>query len=114
MKKSFYATNTPFQLWLREEYDKDESYEIRFNKINNIADIIGKSPRGVICHLASKKLYVGKSYTTKLNEVPMTKMSIAELIDEEAAFQLSDTEIESLSKTNKRVLQLILRYIKEV
>ncbi len=82
-----------------------EDYAARV-PIEDIASSLGVPARSVIAKLSSLGLYHKKSYTNKRGEVPVSK---SEMIVNLAALLNTNTEVlESLEKTNKNVLKLLI------
>ena len=69
------------------------------------AEKFGKSVRSVVAKLSREGVYVAKEYKTKTGEKPEKKDSVADAIG--AVLKLSEADVESLTKANKRALQAI-------
>ena len=86
-------------------------FEVQKLSVPQIADQLGTTPRSVIAKLSSMGLYRKKPYLSKTGQPPLPK----ETILDEVALELQVTvdQLESLEKTNKRVLLLILAKLRE-
>lgn len=67
-----------------------------------IALELGKSIRSVVAKLSREKVYVAKTYKTKTGEVVVKKDAHADAIG--AILEMTEAEIESLTKANKTAL----------
>ena len=68
----------------------------------DIAESLGKTVRSVIAKLSREGVYQKKTYVTKNGEKPVKKDAHADAIG--AILQLSEGEIDSLTKANKTAL----------
>jgi len=74
--------------------------------LEEIASTLGVPTRSVIAKLSSLGVYQKKSYLNKRGEVPVSK---AEMIDNLAdLLNVSAEVLESLEKTNKSVLRILI------
>lgn len=73
--------------------------------VEQIALELGKSVRSIVAKLSREKVYVAKTYTTKTGEAVVKKDAVADAIG--AVLQLTEAEIESLTKANKTALSKI-------
>jgi len=80
--------------------DKSES------TVAALAASMGKTVRSVVAKLSREKVYVAKTYTTKTGEKAVKKDATADAIG--AVVELTESEIESLTKANKTALVKIL------
>ena len=69
------------------------------------AEKFGKTVRSVVAKLSREKVYVSKTYETKAGEKPVKKDSMADAIG--LILNLSEGEVESLTKANKTALTKI-------
>ena len=67
---------------------------------------MGKTVRSVVAKLSREKVYVAKTYVTKLGDKVVKKDETADAIG--AVLSLTESEIESLTKANKTALVKIL------
>ncbi len=70
--------------------------------VESLAQVFGKSTRSIIAKLSREGVYKAKVYTNKNGEKPVKKDAHADAIG--SILQLSEPEIESLTKANKSVL----------
>lgn len=70
-----------------------------------IADTMGKTARSIIAKLSREGVYKAKVYTTKVGEPVVKKDAHADAIG--SILNLSEPEIESLTKANKSALRKI-------
>ena len=84
---------------LKEDYLSGVSVE-------TIANAMGKSVRSVVAKLSREGVYTPKAYVSKSGEKPVKKDTVADAIG--AVLNMSDPEIESLTKANKTALSKIL------
>lgn len=73
--------------------------------VEALAIEFGKSVRSITAKLSREKVYVKKEYTTKNGEAVQKKDAVADAIG--AVLQLTEPEIESLTKANKTALAKI-------
>lgn len=72
-----------------------------------IAQALGKTIRSVVAKLSREGVYQKKTYVTKTGEKPVKKDAHADAIG--AILQLSEGEIDSLTKANKTALVKIFQ-----
>ena len=84
---------------LKEDYLSGVSVE-------TIANAMGKSVRSVVAKLSREGVYTPKAYVSKSGEKPVKKDTVADAIG--AVLNMSEPEIESLTKANKTALSKIL------
>lgn len=70
-----------------------------------IAASVAKSVRSIVAKLSREGVYQKKEYVTKKGEKPAKKDSVADAIG--AVLQMTEAEIDSLTKANKTALQKI-------
>lgn len=73
--------------------------------VETIAENLGKTARSVVAKLSREKVYKAKVYATKTGQPVVKKDAHADAIG--AILQLSENEIESLTKANKTALEKI-------
>jgi hypothetical protein len=73
--------------------------------VESIAESMGKTVRSVVAKLSREGVYRKKEYVSKTGEKPVKKDAHAEAIG--AILQLSEGEIDSLTKANKSALKTI-------
>jgi len=73
--------------------------------VEQIAQKLGKSVRSVVAKLSREKVYVAKTYTTKTGEAVVKKDAVADAIG--SVLNMTESEIESLTKANKTALAKI-------
>lgn len=73
--------------------------------VESIAESLGKTVRSVVAKLSREGVYRKKEYVSKTGEKPVKKDAHADAIG--AILQLSEGEIDSLTKANKSVLSKI-------
>ena len=73
--------------------------------VEAIAESIGKSTRSIVAKLSREGVYKKKEYVSKTGEKPVKKDAQADAIG--AILNLSEADIESLTKANKSALQAI-------
>jgi hypothetical protein len=78
--------------------------------VDQIAHNLGKTVRSVVAKLSREKVYVAKSYVNKNGEAPIKKDVHADFIG--AALNLSENDIDSLTKANKTALAAIVTFIR--
>ena len=78
--------------------------------VEQIAQALGKTVRSVVAKLSREKVYVAKSYVNKKGEAPIKKDVHADFIG--AALNLSENDIDSLTKANKTALAAIVTFIR--
>ncbi len=74
--------------------------------VEAIAESMGKTVRSVVAKLSREGVYKRKEYVSKTGERPVRKDATAEKIG--ALAELSEGEIDSLTKANKTALMKIL------
>lgn len=67
-----------------------------------IAEMVGKSARSVVAKLTREGVYKAKEYVSKTGEKPVKKDAHADAIG--AVLNMTEAEIESLTKANKTAL----------
>jgi hypothetical protein len=70
--------------------------------IEKLAEMVGKTTRSVIAKLSKENVYKAKEYVSKTGEKPVKKDATADAIG--AVLNMSEGEIESLTKANKTAL----------
>ena len=70
--------------------------------VDSFAAKFGKSARSIVAKLSKEKVYVAKAYVSKTSEKPVKKDAHADAIG--AVLNLTENEIESLTKANKTAL----------
>lgn len=78
--------------------------------VEQIAEKVGKTIRSIVAKLSREKVYIAKEYKTKNGEAPIKKDVHADFIG--AALNLSENDIESLTKANKSALRAIEVFIR--
>jgi predicted transcriptional regulator len=78
--------------------------------VEQIAEMMGKTVRSIVAKLSREKVYVAKEYKTKNGEAPVKKDVTADFIG--ATLNLSENDIESLTKANKTALRAIEMFIR--
>ena len=73
--------------------------------VETIAMELGKTVRSVTAKLSREKVYVAKSYTTKTGAPVVKKDAHADAIG--AILNMSENEVDSLTKANKTALEKI-------
>ena len=73
--------------------------------VEMIAQNLGKSVRSVVAKLSREKVYVAKTYVSKTGEPVVKKDAVADAIG--AILNMTESEIESLTKANKTALAKI-------
>jgi hypothetical protein len=73
--------------------------------VESIAETMGKTVRSVVAKLSREGVYRKKEYVSKTGEKPVKKDAHADAIG--AILQLSEGEIDSLTKANKSALKTI-------
>lgn len=73
--------------------------------VESIAESMGKTVRSVVAKLSREGVYRKKEYVSKNGEKPVKKDAHADAIG--AILQLSENEIDSLTKANKSALKTI-------
>lgn len=73
--------------------------------VETIAEMAGKTVRSIVAKLSREGVYRKKEYVSKTGEKPIKKDAHADAIG--AILQLSEGEIDSLTKANKSVLRKI-------
>ena len=79
--------------------------------VEQIAQALGKTVRSVVAKLSREKVYVAKSYVNKNGEAPIKKDVHADFIG--TMLQLSENDVESLTKANKSALRAISDFIRK-
>jgi uncharacterized protein YutE (UPF0331/DUF86 family) len=99
---------TPEQtLELVSAYKANPSMDI----VDQFAAKFSKTTKSVIAKLSREGVYQKKEYVSKSGEKPVKKDSVADEIG--MLVQLSESEIDSLTKANKTALNKILLVLKE-
>jgi hypothetical protein len=75
--------------------------------VETIAQNLGKSVRSIVAKLSREKVYVAKTYTTKTGESVVKKDAVADAIG--SVLNMTESEIESLTKANKTALAKIFQ-----
>jgi hypothetical protein len=75
--------------------------------VEQIAENLGKSVRSIVAKLSREKVYVAKTYTTKTGDTVVKKDAVADAIG--AVLNMTESEIESLTKANKTALAKIFQ-----
>ena len=70
-----------------------------------LAESFGKSVRSIVAKLSREGVYQKKTYTTKAGEAPVKKDAHADAIGK--ILNLSEPDVDSLTKANKRALKAI-------
>lgn len=73
--------------------------------VETIAENLGKTVRSVVAKLSREKVYVAKSYVTKTGAPVVKKDAHADAIG--AILNMSENEVDSLTKANKTALEKI-------
>ena len=75
--------------------------------VETIATLLGKSTRSIVAKLSREGVYKAKEYVAKSGAKPIPKEALAEALK---AFvpELTDSEIDSLTKANKGALNKLL------
>jgi hypothetical protein len=73
--------------------------------VEQIAENLGKSVRSIVAKLSREKVYVAKTYVSKTGEAVVKKDAVADAIG--AVLNMTESEIESLTKANKTALAKI-------
>jgi hypothetical protein len=73
--------------------------------VESIAESLGKTVRSVVAKLSREGVYKKKEYVSKTGEKPVKKDAHADAIG--AILQLSEGEVDSLTKANKSALKTI-------
>jgi hypothetical protein len=73
--------------------------------VETIAQNLGKSVRSVVAKLSREKVYQAKTYVSKTGEPVVKKDAVADAIG--AVLNMTESEIESLTKANKTALAKI-------
>jgi hypothetical protein len=73
--------------------------------VETIAEMAGKTVRSIVAKLSREGVYRKKEYVSKTGEKPVKKDAHADAIG--AILQLSEGEIDSLTKANKSALRKI-------
>lgn len=73
--------------------------------VETIAESLGKTVRSVVAKLSREKVYKAKTYTTKTGQPVVKKDAHADAIG--AILNMTEAEIESLTKANKTALEKI-------
>jgi len=79
--------------------------------VAGLAAALGKTTRSVIAKLSREGVYKAKEYTNKNGEKPVKKDLVAEAIGKFC--ELSEGEVDSLTKANKTALAKILMKVME-
>ena len=73
--------------------------------VENIALELGKTIRSVVAKLSREKVYIAKTYTSKTGAPVVKKDAHADAIG--AILNMSENEVDSLTKANKTALEKI-------
>jgi hypothetical protein len=73
--------------------------------VEALAESLGKSVRSIVAKLSREGVYQKKTYVTKTGESPVKKDAHAEAIGK--ILMLSEPDVDSLTKANKRALKAI-------
>jgi hypothetical protein len=73
--------------------------------VEALAETLGKSVRSIVAKLSREGVYQKKTYVTKTGESPVKKDAHAEAIGK--ILMLSEPDVDSLTKANKRALRAI-------
>lgn len=79
--------------------------------VEQFATKFGKTTKSVIAKLSREGVYKAKEYVSKTGEKPVKKDSVADEIG--MLVNLSESEIDSLTKANKAALNKILVILKD-
>lgn len=77
--------------------------------VETIAESLGKSVRSIIAKLSREGVYKKKEYVTKTGDTVISKEELADKIG--TLCDLSEGEIDSLTKANKTALQKLLQKV---
>ena len=80
----------------------DKSEDARKAVVDTFAEKFGKGARSIVAKLSREGVYVAKTYTAKTGEKPVKKDAHADAIG--AVLNMTESEIESLTKANKTAL----------
>ena len=83
-------------------YNPNASETERKAIVDSFAVKFGKSARSIVAKLSREKVYVAKAYVTKTGEKSVKKDAHADAIG--AILNMSENDIESLTKANKTAL----------
>lgn len=75
--------------------------------VQTFADKLGRSAASIVAKLVREGVYVAKEYKTKAGEKPVKKDAHAEAIGK--VLKLSEPDVDSLAKANKKPLEAIFR-----
>jgi hypothetical protein len=78
--------------------------------VEQFAIKFGKSVKSIVAKLSREKVYIKKEYVTKTGEKAVKKDSVADQIG--MLLNMTEPEIESLTKANKTALNKILEFVK--
>jgi hypothetical protein len=78
--------------------------------VEQFAVKFGKSVKSIVAKLSREKVYIKKEYVTKNGEKAIKKDSVADQIG--MLLDMTEPEIESLTKANKTALTKILNFVK--
>ena len=73
--------------------------------VEAIAEAVGKTTRSIIAKLSRSGVYKAKTYVNKQGEKPVKKDTHADAIG--AILKMNENDIDSLTKCNKRALEMI-------
>jgi len=73
--------------------------------VESLGETFGKSVRSIVAKLSREGVYQKKVYTTKAGEAPVKKDAHADAIGK--ILNLSEPDVDSLTKANKRALKAI-------
>jgi hypothetical protein len=75
--------------------------------VETIATLLGKSTRSIVAKLSREGVYKAKQYVAKNGAKPIPKEALAEALKSFVP-ELTDSEIDSLTKANKGALNKLL------
>ena len=75
--------------------------------VEKIAEMVGKSAKSIVAKLTREGVYKKKEYVSKTGEKPVKKDATADAIG--AVLNMTESEIESLTKANKTALVKIFK-----
>lgn len=75
--------------------------------VKMFAEKFGKTGKSIVAKLSREGVYQKKEYVSKTGEKPVKKNAHADAIG--AILQLSEPDVESLTKANKRALETIFK-----
>jgi hypothetical protein len=90
-----------------EQTEKVKAEYLAGTTPEKIAEMLGKTARSVIAKLSREGVYKAKEYVSKTGEKPVKKDAHADAIG--AVLNMTESEIESLTKANKTALIKIFK-----